>query len=317
MSPVPIGEPERIESPAGGTFMSSAVWGAPGAAPVLLLHGMPTNALLWRRIGPTLSAEGYRVFAPDLLGFGKSGDPPSQKFGIADQARYVHQFVSGIGLRDYVIVGHDIGGGIAQHLAVSYPELTLGLVLVNTVTERNWPPLLMRILGTRPFSLVGAVVDRMVGFESVLGWGIRSAMRHAAHCTPHVLEAYASTLASRGGSSYIARVARDLTAKDTIGLTPKVASAGVPALVIWGEDDPYLDLQSGIRLADALGASLEQLSDCGHFVPEECPFELAQSMLPFLAARRPVYKERAHVRMKRTTGEFRKTDRALLPPREG
>src|SRR5688572_12476285 len=102
MSPVPIQEPERIEVPAGGTVMSAGVWGAPGAAPVILLHGMPTNALLWRRIGPTLSAEGFRAFAPDLLGYGKSGDPSSGKFGIDDQARYLHQFVAGTGLRDVI-----------------------------------------------------------------------------------------------------------------------------------------------------------------------------------------------------------------------
>jgi 2-hydroxymuconate-semialdehyde hydrolase len=316
MSPVPIGEPERIESPAGGTVMSSAVWGAPGAAPVLLLHGMPTNALLWRRIGPTLSAEGYRVFAPDLLGFGKSGDPASQRYGVADQARYVHQFVSGIGLRDFVVVGHDIGGGIAQHLAVSYPELAIGLVLVNTVSERNWPPFLIRLIGTRPFGIIGALVDRMFGFESVLEWGIRSAMRHPVHCTPHVLQAFASPLATRGGSSFVARVARDLTSDDTVGLSAKLAGSGVPSLVIWGEDDPYLELATGVSLAETLGARIEGLPDCGHFVPEECPFELAQRMLPFLSERRPLYKERVHGRMKRTTGEFRKTDRALLPPRD-
>jgi len=277
---------------------------------------MPTNALLWRRIGPTLSAEGYRVFAPDLLGFGKSGEPTSERYGIADQARYVHQFVSGIGLRDFVIVGHDIGGGIAQHLAVSYPELVLGLVLVNTVSERNWPPTLIKLLGTKPFGLAGALLDRAVGLDKVLEWGIRSAMRHPVHCTPHTLEAFTGPIASRGGTHFLARIAHDLTPSDTVGLTQKLATTGTPSIVIWGEEDPYLDRESGAKLAESIGSPFEVLPDCGHLVPEECPFELAQTMLPFLAARRPIFKERLTGRLKRTTGEFRKTDRALAPPHD-
>jgi 2-hydroxymuconate-semialdehyde hydrolase len=303
MSPVPIGEPERLEIPTGGTMMSAAVWGAPGAPPVVLLHGMPTNALLWRRIGPTLSAEGFRAFAPDLLGYGKSGDPTSGRFGIVDQARYVHQFLVAIGLRDVVVVGHDIGGGVAQHLAISHPELVMGSILVNTTAERNWPAWPIHLLGTRPFNLASGVVDMLFGFERVMGWGLKSAMHHPIRLTPPAVAAYTAPFANRGGLSHLARLARDLTARDTIGLAPKLAALGTPSLVLWGREDPYLKIESGRQFASALHANLIAIDDCSHLVPEECPFALAEQMLPFLKERLPERIER----IERTTGRLRRS----------
>lgn len=301
MSPTPIQEPDRVEAPAGGTIMSAAVWGAPGSTPVLLLHGFPTNALLWRRFGPTLSAEGFRAFAPDLLGYGKSGDPSSGKFGVADQARYVHQFISGLGIRDMIVVGHDIGGGVAQHLAAGHPELTLGLILVNTVTERNWPPRIVRLARSRPFSYVGAGLEMTVGFGRILAWLMRSAARHPARLTPQIVDAYASPIASQGGALRLARLGRDLTPDDTVGLTAKIAATSMPKLIVWGADDPYLKLRSGRQLAESLpGAKMIEIPGCGHYVPEEEPFALADAVLPFL-------KERLPERHERTTGRLRRT----------
>jgi 2-hydroxymuconate-semialdehyde hydrolase len=302
MSPVPIGELDRIETPAGGTMMSSAVWGAPGATPVVLLHGIPTSAVLWRRLGPTLSAEGFRAFAPDLLGYGRSGEPTKGRYGLADQARYVHQFISSLGLRDIVLVGHDIGGGVAQLLAVSHPELVVGLVLVDTVVETNWPVLTVRAIGTRPFSYAGVPLDLALGFKRVLGWALRQTMRHPGRLTSPVLDAYASAFEGRGGTAQIARLARDLTSKDTQALSPRLAATAIPTLIIWGEHDTVLDPESGRTLAGALPDSdFVLVEDTGHLVPEESPFVLADAMLPFLRSRVPVRAERATGRLRRTS----------------
>lgn len=306
MSPVPIGELDRIETPAGGTMMSAAVWGAPGAMPVVLLHGIPTSAVLWRRLGPTLSAEGFRAFAPDLLGYGKSGDPTKGSYGVADQARYVYQFLSSLGLRDVVLVGHDIGGGVAQALAASHPELVVGLVLVDTVVEGNWPVMPVRAIGTRPFSYAGAPLDLAFGFKRILRWALRHTMHHPGRLTPQVLDAYAGAFEGRGGTSQIARVARDLSARDTHGLTAKIAATGIPTLVVWGENDKFLDPESGRAMVRELpGAEFKLVGDTGHLVPEENPFALAEVILPFLRARVAVRAERSTGRLRRS-GEFPK-----------
>jgi pimeloyl-ACP methyl ester carboxylesterase len=309
MSPTSIQEPERIEIPAGGTIMSAAVWGAPGATPVLLLHGLPTNAMLWRRFGPTLSAEGFRAFAPDLLGFGKSGDPKSGKFGIVDQAKYVQQFVSGIGLRDAIVIGHDIGGGVAQHLAVSHPELLIGLVLVDTVTERNWPPRIVRVARNRAVAFAASAVEATAGFPRLLSWLLRATVRRKRRLTRQAIEIYATPLAGRGGIQHLARLSRDLTNEETVGLTAKVAATPMPKLVVWGASDPYLPVASGRKLASELpDARMVEIPECGHFVPEEEPFALADAVLPFLKERLPERQERATGRLRRT-GEIPKLDR--------
>lgn len=291
-------------------MMSSAVWGTPGAAPVLLLHGFPSNALLWRRVGPNLSAEGFRAFAPDFLGFGKSGVPASGKYGMAEQARYLHQFVAGVGLRDVLIVGHDIGGGVAQHFASSYPELVLGLVLVNTVTEDNWPPRLVGLARRKSTATLGALLDAIFGFERVLGRLMRSSARHPARLTRQALAAYAAPLAARGGTEWLVELARSLSSNDTDGLTAKVAAVAAPKLIVWGASDPFTRVAAGRQLSEALpGSTFVEIPNCGHYVPEEEPFALTEAALPFLKSRLPERSERITGRLRRT-GEFPKIDKA-------
>jgi pimeloyl-ACP methyl ester carboxylesterase len=307
MSPVPIQEPERIEAPAGGAIMSSCVWGAPGATPVVLLHGVPTNALLWRRLGPTLSAEGFRAFAPDLPGFGKSGDPSSARYGIPDLARYLDQFIRGVGLRDVVLVGHDIGGAVAQHFTASHPELVVGLVLVNSLTEDTGAPWFLRVAGSKLFDRLGPIADATMGLRRVLTWAIRSSMAHPARLSDPAIDAYAAPIESRGGSTHLATLCHAIEERDLEGLTGRLAAVAPRLLVVWGTGDPYLPKEAGRRLASRVrGAALVELEDSGHMVPEEDAFGLAAALLPFLRECVVEREERVTGRLRRTTGEFAK-----------
>ena len=87
--------------------------------PVVLIHGMPTSAYLWRDVIPPL-AQDFTVFALDLLGYGDS-DKPKADLSLPAQARYVAEFMLKVGLTRATVAGHDIGGGVAQLLGVERP----------------------------------------------------------------------------------------------------------------------------------------------------------------------------------------------------
>ena len=107
-------------------------------SPVILLHGIPTNSLMWRDIIPQL-AKTHRVIAPDLLNYGQSAKPESTDVSINAQSRMLVKLMDAIGAPRADIVAHDIGGGVAQLMAITHPEKIRKLVLIDTICFDSWP----------------------------------------------------------------------------------------------------------------------------------------------------------------------------------
>jgi len=105
---------------------------------VLLLHGITTYSFLWKDVTPLLE-ESFTFFALDLLGCGDSSRPGNEDYSLSAQADIVLGFMENVGVAGAHLVGHDIGGGIAQILAVRAPERFLSLTLVNSVGYDYWP----------------------------------------------------------------------------------------------------------------------------------------------------------------------------------
>ena len=106
--------------------------------PLLLIHGIPTNKFLWRNVMPKLASK-YRVIAPDLLNFGESDMPSNTDVSINAQCRIMCKFMEELGISKVNIAAHDIGGGVAQLMAVNQPDKVNGLVLIDSVCFDSWP----------------------------------------------------------------------------------------------------------------------------------------------------------------------------------
>lgn len=100
---------------------------------MLLLHGMPTWAYLYRDMIPGLVAAGYRCIAPDHLGFGRSDKPTDPHwYTIARHTEVLTSLITGIDLTDVTLVVQDWGGPIGLAQAVTMPERFSRLVIMNT-----------------------------------------------------------------------------------------------------------------------------------------------------------------------------------------
>ena len=106
-----------------------------GGFPLVLLHGWPeTMRIWWRNIEP-LATAGFEVIVPDLRGFGESGVAADGFYDVRAHARDVHELVAGVcGHARVVTCGGDLGGVIAQELALLFPDFVVRQVLFNTVT---------------------------------------------------------------------------------------------------------------------------------------------------------------------------------------
>ncbi len=107
-------------------------------SPVVLIHCIPTSNLLWRNVMPELAST-HQEFAPDMLNYGQSDKPADANVSIEAQSRLIVTFMDQLGLQSADIVAHDIGGGVAQLIAVNYPDRVRKLVLIDTICFDSWP----------------------------------------------------------------------------------------------------------------------------------------------------------------------------------
>ncbi|PRP96588.1 4,5:9,10-diseco-3-hydroxy-5,9,17-trioxoandrosta-1(10),2-diene-4-oate hydrolase [Enhygromyxa salina] len=105
---------------------------------VLLLHGKNFSAAYWVDTINALTAEGYRVIAPDQIGFGKSSKPEHYQFTFHALATNTLNLLDELGVADVSVVGHSMGGMLATRIALMYPERTRQLVLVNPIGLEDW-----------------------------------------------------------------------------------------------------------------------------------------------------------------------------------
>lgn len=112
--------------------------GAADGAPVLLLHGIPTSAYLWRNVIPFVAGPGRRVIAVDHVGFGRS-DKPAITYGWLELARHFEAFVEGLGLRGITLVMHDLGGAVGLHYARRNPANVRGFAWAEAALPPAYP----------------------------------------------------------------------------------------------------------------------------------------------------------------------------------
>jgi pimeloyl-ACP methyl ester carboxylesterase len=100
---------------------------------IVLLHGKNFSAAAWGQTIDLLSKQGFRVIAPDQIGFGKSSKPANYQFSFAQLAHNTRELLDKLGLERCSIVGHSMGGMLAVRFALLYPAATERLILVNPI----------------------------------------------------------------------------------------------------------------------------------------------------------------------------------------
>ena len=120
----------------------------PNGRTVVLLHGKNFCAATWEETVAVLSRAGYRVIAPDQIGFCKSSKPARYQYSFQQLARNTHGLLESLGIRSATLVGHSTGGMLAIRYALMYPKATAQLVLVNPIGLEDW-----KALGVPPLSV--------------------------------------------------------------------------------------------------------------------------------------------------------------------
>lgn len=110
----------------------------PNGRTVLLLHGKNFSAAYWEPTIRALLDKGFRVVAPDQIGFGKSSKPAAYQFTFQALARNTRELLDSLKIGKVSVIGHSMGGMLASRFTLMYPETTESLVLVNPIGLEDW-----------------------------------------------------------------------------------------------------------------------------------------------------------------------------------
>ncbi|PJF40429.1 MAG: alpha/beta hydrolase [Chloroflexi bacterium] len=215
--------------------------------PVLVLHGWGANIDLMLPLADGLAARGFRVYIPDLPGFGKSELPPGT-WSIHDYVTHIREFMSYHHLESIHLVGHSFGGRISLVLGAEQPQLINKMVLIDSA-------------GVRPQASLQARF-RLHSYKAV-----QKSLR-AAHLT-HIADNLRSWYVERYGSSDYKNAGQlretfvNIINED---LVPYAAQIKAPTLLLWGANDEDTPLWQGQLLEDTIpDAGLVVFENAGHY----------------------------------------------------
>lgn len=232
-----------------------------GGLPLILIHGAGGSHLHWpaalRRM------PGATVYAVDLPGHGRSEGPGRER--IEDYVADILRFMDAVEIPRGVLVGHSMGGAIAQMTALTAPERVIGLVLVGTGARLRVAPALLN----------GILQDTRGALALITEWAWGP-------------EADPATVAR--GRQMMARVNPqvvwgDFAACDRFDIRERVGEITAPTLVITGSEDRMTLPKFGQWLAERIpGARFVLVEGAGHMVMLEKPDQVASAVHEWLKA---------------------------------
>jgi pimeloyl-ACP methyl ester carboxylesterase len=261
-------------------------WKAGTGPDLLILHGILGTAAAWEDMAPELGLEST-VYAIDALGIGRSERVRGIDAGLEAQADRVARFMDVRGIRAADILATSHGGAVALMLAAKHPGRVRSLILNAPANPfSDWADPLIRFYQSPlgrwfahrvpdlPEAVTGIALGRMYGDEKPAQNG---------HAQNGHLKKYTDSLRIPGTVDYVLSILSRWF-EDMRILERKLEQVhGFPILLLWGDRDRAVSLESGRRLQRLFpGSELVVLPGAGHLPHEECPRIFGQAITGFL-----------------------------------
>jgi pimeloyl-ACP methyl ester carboxylesterase len=250
----------------GGHRLHYEVEGPSDGPVVVLIHGLGGRAEDWRNLAPYLAKSGFRVYLPDLIGYGRSQKPADFSYSVHDESAVVLGFLDALGLRQVDLGGWSMGGAIVQHVAADHPERVRRLLLFDSAglfVLPTWDTGLFTPGNAAELDQLNTLL--MPNPPKIPGFVARDILRVSDHRSWIIHRALATMLTGQ-----------DATDK----LLPQLK---MPVLIVWGAEDRITPPSLGQAMHQMLPQSeLDILPGCGHLAPGQCAPQMAPKVVEFL-----------------------------------
>jgi pimeloyl-ACP methyl ester carboxylesterase len=257
---------ENREVMVGGHRIHYEMEGPANGPVVVLVHGLGGRAEDWRDLAPYIAKAGYRVYLPDLVGYGRSEKPADYSYSVHDETDVVVGFLDAVGLNQVDLGGWSMGGAIVQHVAAEHPERVRRLMLFDSAGLLVLPTWDIRLFTPNsPAELDKLDVLLMPHPPKVPGFVARDILR-VSNDRAWIIHRALDTMLT----------GRDATDK----LLPQLK---MPVLLLWGEDDRIMPPSQGETMHRMIPQSeFDVIPGCGHLAPGQCAAQMAPKVIEFL-----------------------------------
>jgi len=249
---------------------------------VILIHGLGASADIWMH-NISAIASGYRVYVPDLVGFGHS-EKPEVQYSPTCMAAFINDFMTALSIKDACLIGQSLGGGVALMHQLRSSGGVQKLVLVDSAGLGREMPLAMR-LATLPLLGELMVMPSRAGMAFVL--------KHLAYgpavITDELIDIHCELNFSLGAVSTVLNVLR--ACMTVQGARPDVLDPviknlnkiKIPTLIIWGREDRLFPVGHAYFAREKIPDSHFYIFEkCGHMPNLERPGKFNSLVLNFL-----------------------------------
>jgi pimeloyl-ACP methyl ester carboxylesterase len=251
-------------------YFEAAPWNG-GGTPLVLVHGLGARGEDWAAMIPALAAQGFHVYAPDLLGYGRSAKPDVD-YSISLEEQTVVQFMQAVHVPRADVGGWSMGGWVVMKLAMDRPEMVDRLAIYDSAGvyfPASWEPELFT-----PSDVIG--VTKLIGMLTP---------------KPQPLPGFVAEAALRKLEANAWVIRRSMTAmtngRDLLDF--RLYKISQPMLIMWGAQDELIPVSVGESIHKSVPQSvLNIVEGCGHLAPEQCPRPVIAGTVEFLKAEPPM-----------------------------
>lgn len=230
-------------------------------ADILILHGWGSSAKRWSRVNEILEGKGYKVFVPDLPGFGNN-PAPKHPWSIDDYVEWVKQYIDKNINEPFFLVGHSFGGATAIKYTIKYPQGIRKLFLVAASYRRRKTKKIILLTVTAKCLKIFAFLPFYNLFRRAF-YKFLVRKSDYPHATGILKE------------SYLKIIKEDLS--------PIISSVRVSTVIVWGQRDHITPIENAYLLKEKINnAELIIIEDGDHDLERKMPEILAEKILNFI-----------------------------------
>jgi pimeloyl-ACP methyl ester carboxylesterase len=251
---------------------------------IVLLHDILGGVFTWRDLLPQLAGTNRAVYAIDMLGYGLSDQPWPADTSIWGQADCLNFLFNQLNLINIVLVGHGIGGGVAQVLATRLSrDHVAALVLIDTICYEytfapDWPLPEMSKRQDPDMPKRTQVEDLIHDLQETVPNGVQNTDRFK-----DVMNEWIEPWDSELGKELLFQQIRLLYPNYCNSVATDLQVMGKPALIIWGEKDEQIPLKYAQRLHREIPESrLVIIPGAGHMILFDAPNQVASALTDFV-----------------------------------
>ncbi len=249
-------------------------------ATILLLHGWPTSSYLWRNIMPAL-AKKNRVIAMDLPGFGQSEKALADSYSFRFYDRILDGFLAALKIEKVTLGLHDLGGPLGLFWAMQRLEKVDRLIFMNTLVypDFSWMVKLFGLSTAVP--ILKNIMSSPKGIERALNFGVHQ----KEPLSKAIIQVYQAPFATAAAREVLLKTVQNLSPKGFHEISQQLSSFKGPVQILYGEKDRILpkvkDTMERVK-KDLPQAQVRIFPNCGHFLQEEMPEAIAETLVDFM-----------------------------------